>query len=64
MTTQVHILRRREVEQAVALSRSTIYRLMDKGDFPKPVKLTAHAVGWRASDIFQWLESRSQDDAA
>ena len=53
-----HILRRREVEQRVGLSRSTLYRLMDKGEFPKAIKLTAHAVGWKASDIEQWLNSR------
>lgn len=26
--------------------------------FPKPVRLSKRAVGWRASDISAWLESR------
>ncbi|WP_104003202.1 helix-turn-helix transcriptional regulator [Marinobacterium lutimaris] len=64
MSSTNHILRRREVEQRVGLSCSTLYRLMEKGDFPKPLKLTAHAVGWRASDVDRWLDSRCNDNAA
>ena len=33
-------LRRRAVEQLTGLSRSTIYDLMAKGQFPRPVRLT------------------------
>ena len=41
------------------LSRSTIYDLMGKGQFPRPVKLTGKAVGWPESAISDWLNSRS-----
>lgn len=33
--------RRRAVEGLTGLSRSTIYYLMKKGEFPRPIKLTA-----------------------
>ncbi len=52
------LLRRREVEEIVGLSRSSIYRMMESGDFPKSVKISRGAVRWRASDIKAWLESR------
>lgn len=52
------ILRRPAVEATVGLGRSAIYNMMAKGLFPKPVKLTAKAVGWRKSDIDAWLASR------
>lgn len=54
------ILRRTQVEARTGLSRSAIYALKDRGEFPQPVKLTAKAVGWRSSDIDDWLESRVQ----
>lgn len=52
------ILRRPAVEATVGLGRSAIYNMMAKGLFPKPVKLTAKAVGWRKADIDAWLASR------
>ena len=33
------LLRLKEVEQMVGLSRTSIYRLMDRGDFPHPVRV-------------------------
>ena len=52
------LLRRRQVEKVTGLSRSSIYRLMQDGAFPRPVKVGSAAVRWRASDITAWLESR------
>lgn len=52
-------LRRRAVEEITGLSRSTIYDLMAKGQFPRPVKLTGRAVAWPESKIADWLASRA-----
>ena len=54
MTPQ--ILRRKDVEKMVGLSRSTIYLLMSKGLFPAQLKLGPRAVGWKVSDIKAWLD--------
>lgn len=51
-------IRRREVESLTGLSRTTIYDMMNRGDFPRPVKLTGKAVGWPESIVVEWLESR------
>jgi prophage regulatory protein len=51
-------LRRPAVEEITGLSRTTIYALMARGDFPKPVKLTGKAVAWPESAIAEWLASR------
>lgn len=59
-TPMQRILRRPAVEEATGLSRSTIYDLMSKGQFPRPVKLTGKAVGWPENAISDWLESRGQ----
>jgi prophage regulatory protein len=51
-------IRRTEVEDLTGLSRSTIYRMMDAGQFPRPIRLTQKAVGWKETDIAAWLDSR------
>tara|TARA_E500000331_G_scaffold336546_1_gene363754 strand:- start:326 stop:595 length:270 start_codon:yes stop_codon:yes gene_type:complete len=56
MTPQ--ILRRKDVEATVGLSRSTIYHLISEGLFPAPIKLGKRAVGWKVSDLEIWLNNR------
>jgi len=51
-------LRRREVEERVGFSRSTIYRLIAAGNFPAPISLTQRSVRWRQSDIDGWQNSK------
>ena len=53
-----YILRRPAVQAAVGLSTSTIYAMMAEGAFPKPLRLSKRAVGWRESDIAEWLAQR------
>jgi len=52
------ILRRREVELQTGLSRSTIYVMMAAGTFPKAAKLGKRAVGWPASEVRAWMQTR------
>jgi prophage regulatory protein len=51
-------LRRRAVQDLTGLSRSTIYDLMAKSEFPRPVHLSVRAVAWPESEITAWLQSR------
>lgn len=53
-----HILRMREVLNRIGVSRSTIYVMMGRGDFPPPLRLGSHSIGWRDSDIEEWIASR------
>ena len=57
-------LRRLAVEELTGLSRSTIYDLMAKGVFPRPVKLTRKAVAWPESQIVAWLAQRPTSNTA
>jgi prophage regulatory protein len=52
------ILRDDEVRERTGLSRTTRWRLIKADKFPKPVKITDHAIGWRESSIDEWLASR------
>lgn len=52
------ILRSVEVCKVIGLSRTTLWRRVRDGQFPKPIRLSANAVGWRSSVIDEWLSSR------
>ena len=52
------LLRRREVERMTGLQKSSLYRMMRRGQFPEPVRLGTHAVRWRLSEITRWIETR------
>lgn len=54
------VLRLKEVRHRTGLGRSTIYRWMDEGWFPKPVRLGARTVAWIEREIDNWLMSRSK----
>ena len=55
---ELAILRLPNVMRLTGLGRTTIYDMMAKGMFPRPVSLGFRAVGWRASDIRAWIETR------
>ncbi len=55
---QDRLLRRRQVEEITGMSRSAIYKRMQEGEFPRPVRIGPSAVRWRTSDIAAWVESR------
>lgn len=52
------ILRVQAVQDATGLSRSTIYRMIKLGHFPKAIRLGARAIGWRQSVVTDWIEKR------
>jgi len=39
----------------VPISRSTLWRWVRVGSFPKPVKLSAQVTAWRSSEVERWL---------
>ena len=51
------ILRLPEVIARTGLSRTNVYRRIAAGTFPAPVALGPRAVGWRESDVIEWIES-------
>ena len=52
--------RRKALEDKLGLSRSTIYRMMNHGEFPRPVRIGRRAVGWRSSDVEEWLKALNE----
>ena len=51
-----------EVADRLNLSRSTIYRMMNEGTFPRPKRLGAKTVRWSQKDLVNWLRSKNQGE--
>lgn len=52
------LIRLKEVQHRVGLGRSTIYRWMAEGKFPKPIQLGGYTVAWAQEDIDGWIATR------
>jgi prophage regulatory protein len=52
------ILRCPEVVKTVGLSRSRIYDLIKRGEFPPPFPLGKRAVGWSSTAVERWVEEK------
>lgn len=52
------IIRSKEVQELTGLSRTTIWRLEREGKFPARVPLTASNVGWRLTDVQEWIRKK------
>ncbi|MFA6117399.1 MAG: AlpA family transcriptional regulator [Sphingomonas sp.] len=51
------ILRLKAVLERTGLSRSTLYRKMQNGTFPKNVQISIRCAGWRESAVSEWLKN-------
>jgi len=47
-----------QVKEMTCLSKSSIYRLMDAGDFPKQILLGARSVVWVRSQVEDWCSHK------
>ena len=52
-------LRESQVAALTGLSKSTRWRLEKLGTFPKKRRLSAKSVGWLASEVEEWVQTRS-----
>jgi prophage regulatory protein len=51
----MRIIRLREVLDTTGLARSTVYKFVSEGTFPKPVSLGDRCVGWVESEVQSWI---------
>lgn len=53
----MQLLKIKEVMAIVHLGRSTIYRKMKDGEFPKHFRTGKRAVHWKESEVREWYDS-------
>jgi len=54
----IRILRIRQVLDLVGLKKTAVYDLRQKGDFPRPVRITGRAIGWVEEEVLRWIAER------
>lgn len=52
------ILRVTDLMALLGLSRTTIWRMRQAGLLPRPIRLSANAIGWPDDVIAEWLAKR------
>ena len=58
---KVRLLSLPQVKNAIPYSASQIWRLEQKGDFPKRVRIGPNRVGWIEAEISDWLRSKIKE---
>ena len=52
------LLRLRDVQQILRVSRTTIYVWLQRDpSFPRPVRLAGNTLAWRFAEVKAWVES-------
>lgn len=57
----MRIIRLKEVIDNTGLARSTVYKYIAEGLFPKPVSLGDRSVGWVESEVHEWVLARIEE---
>lgn len=55
--TGERFLRMPELVSRLGISKATIYRRIQEGVLPKPVKLSKRCVAWKESTLLEWFVS-------
>lgn len=54
----MRIIRLKDVINSTGLARSSIYKYIDEGTFPKSVSLGDRCVGWVEGEVYDWILAR------
>ena len=57
---QTGFVRAADLRPILSFSISTLWRRVNAGTFPKPVKFSERVTAWRVEDIRAWLEIQGQ----
>ena len=60
MSTNYSVIKMKELVQVVGISRSYIYALQARGEFPRPIRLVkgGRSTGYLRSEIDDWVKGR------
>ena len=62
MKSEFQFYRVNELTKILSVSRASIYNWLNKGTFPKPIKISDSVNVWRASDIQKWVNDKEGED--
>ena len=58
------LLRLSEVETIIGCKKSSIYRMLEEGKFPKPIRYSPRLVVWPETVVLQWVQDRINQSVA
>ena len=58
MQSTDRLLLPREVQDICRISNATLYRLLEAGRFPRPIRLGSRSTRWKQSELLEWLEGQ------
>ncbi|MGF6095731.1 helix-turn-helix transcriptional regulator [Pseudomonas sp. 18175] len=56
-------LRQVQVLALIPVSKSTLWRRVQAGSFPAPLKLSERVTVWRAEDVQAWMQAQGGDSS-
>ncbi len=58
MKKDIRVIPLPEVVEITTISRSTLFRMVEKGSFPAPRQIGERRVGWLSDEVQAWLLDR------
>lgn len=58
---QSRILPTNVVLDRVCMSKTSLYRLIEKGEFPKPIPVGRQRIGFLEAEVNAWIDARIKD---
>jgi len=55
------LIKLKKVQELTSFSRATIYRQMEKGEFPKKINLTDRKIYWVEEEVRDYITDRIQN---
>lgn len=52
-----------QVEALLGVSKATVYRMVARGEFPRPIHISAGTTRWKSEDYLLWYRTRQAGDA-
>jgi len=56
----VRFIRTRQVLEMIGVGRTTLWKLVQAGSFPRPVRITDRSSGYLLEAVEQWMRLRAQ----
>jgi len=54
------LIRPKKLANKLGICLSTLYERMKEPDFPRKVRISSQAVGFRESEIMEWMEENTE----
>ena len=54
----MRVLKLKDVLSITGLGKTSLYKLINLSEFPKPISLGLRAVGWLESEIEAWIQDK------